>query len=214
MIRTIATIGLLALLAACKTPPPHVDTTKFQAAAPRSILIPPPVNHSLDVDAPNYMLSTLPVPLAERGFYVIPVHTTKVVLEGEGLYEPERVAEQPPEALAKLFGADAILYVTINRWDAQYAVLDTVVTVDFNYRIVSKTGEELWSHHQWMRYQPGGSGNTGSLIGNLVAAAVKAALVRATPNFMPLTRQANDITFTTGPSSLPDGPYALPAAAR
>lgn len=214
MSRVLITLCLAGLLAACKTVPSHEDMTKFQAAAPRAILVPPPVNRSLDVDAPNYMLSTLPVPLAEKGFYVIPVNTTKVVLEGEGLYEPERIAEQPPAQLAEMFGADAILYVTINRWDAKYAVLSTLVTVDFDYRIVSRTGDELWSHRQVMTYSPDANNNTGSPLGNLIAAAIKAAVARAAPNYMPLARQANYITFISGPSSLPDGPYAPRAAAR
>lgn len=57
------------------------------------------------------------MPLAE-GFYVFPVNTTKTVLEQEGFYEGEQIHQQPPEALARMFGADAVLYVTIKRWDA------------------------------------------------------------------------------------------------
>ena len=38
----------------------------------------------LDVDAPNYVLSALPVPVAEKGYYVFPVNTNKYVLEQEG----------------------------------------------------------------------------------------------------------------------------------
>jgi hypothetical protein len=208
--RLAGAVVLTSLLAACAHAPVPTDLSAFEAAKPRSILVPPPVNHSLDVDAPYYMLSALPVPLAEKGFYVVPVNTTKVVLEAEGLYEADRIAQQPPADLAKLFGADAILYVTINRWDAQYAVLATVVTVDFDYRIVSNTGTELWKHHQVLQYKPQ-SQNTGSLLGNLIAAAVTAALERAKPNYMPLTRQANALTFVTGPDALPNGPYAATA---
>ncbi|MGH6803061.1 MAG: GNA1162 family protein, partial [Methyloceanibacter sp.] len=105
--------------------PVKKDLSAFYAAPPRSILVVPTVNRSLDVDAPNYVLSTLPVPLAEKGYYVFPVNTAKFVLEQEGLYEGERIHQQPAAALARLFHADAVLYVTINRWDAQYVVLST-----------------------------------------------------------------------------------------
>ena len=37
-------------------------------------------------------------------------------------------------------GADAVLFVTINRWYAQYAVLSTTVTVQFTYRMVARDG--------------------------------------------------------------------------
>jgi hypothetical protein len=97
------------------------DWSAFKAAAPRSILVVPTINKSLDVDAPNYVIAALPVPIAERGYYVFPVNTVKYVLEQEGFYEGDRIHQQPPAALAKLFGSDAVLYVTIKQWDAKYA---------------------------------------------------------------------------------------------
>lgn len=204
--RVLFVILTLAMLSGCVTPDQSWDKTAFEAAAPRSILVVPTVNQSVDVDAPNYLLSTLPVPLAEKGYYVFPVNTTKVVLEQEGFYEPEQIQQQPPEQLAALFGADSILYVTINRWDARYVLLSTTVTVDFSYRLVSKDGIEIWSARQQMQYQPQAS-NTGSALGNLVAAAVNAAITRAAPNYMPLTRQANQQVFVLGPKAIPNGPY-------
>ena len=140
------------ILTGCVAAPAKYDMTAFHAAAPRSILVVPIINTSLDVDAPNYVLSTLPVPLAEKGYYVFPVNTTKYVLEQEGLYEANRIQMQPTESLAKLFGADTVLYVQINRWDARYAIIATTVTVDFDYRLVNKDGTELWKEHKMMVY--------------------------------------------------------------
>ncbi|HEX4583468.1 MAG TPA: GNA1162 family protein [Burkholderiaceae bacterium] len=208
MKRPLGLMIFALLLAGCATKPQN-DLSAFRAANPRSILVVPVVNKSLDVDAPTYMLSTLPVPLAEKGYYVFPVNTTKFVLEQEGFYEGERVQQQPPEVLAKLFGADAVLFVTINQWDAQYILLSTTVTVDFDYRLVGKDGTELWKTRQVMKYSPQ-STNTGNLIGNLVAAAIQAAVARARPNYMPLTRQANNQAFAAGNNPIPDGPYASP----
>lgn len=206
--------ALIALVAAllvtgCAAPVAKTDLSAFQSAKPRSILVVPAVNKSLDVDAPNYLLTTLSLPLAEKGFYVFPVHTAKTVLEQEGFYEGEVVHQQQPEALAKLFGADAVLYVTINRWDAQYAVFATTVTVNFDYRMVSKDGIELWSANKQMQYTPQNQ-NTGQPLGNLIAAAVSAALTRAAPNYMPLAYMANDQVFINGPTAIPDGPYRAP----
>jgi len=186
------------------------DFSAFQTAAPRSILIVPAVNHSLDVDAPNYVLSALPIPLAEKGYYVFPVNTTKVVLEQEGLYEGDSVQQQKPEALAKLFGADAILYVTINHWDAQYAVITTTVTVDFDYRMVSKDGVEIFKENKKLQYSPQSNGS-GSPLAQLITAAINAAVARSKPNYMPLTRMANTDVFITGKNPIPDGPYKLNA---
>lgn len=196
----------------CATNQVRPDQSKFIAAAPKSILVVPIVNKSLDVDAPNYVLSTLPLPLAQRGYYVFPVNTVKTVLEQEGFYEGEQIHQQPPESLASLFGADAVLYVTINRWDAKYAVLAAVVTVQFDYRMVAKDGTEIWKAQQQMQYSPQQQ-NTGNPLANLIAAAVSAAITRAAPNYMPLARQANQQVFVLGPNALPDGPYT-PARPR
>lgn len=210
--KKLLVILAVSLLGGCATKHGW-DRSAFEAAAPRSILVVPIVNNSLDVDASNYLLSTLPVPLAEKGYYVFPVNTTKVVLEQEGFYEAEQVQQRPPEVLAALFGADAILYVTINRWDARYMLVSTTVTVDFSYRLVSRDGEEIWSARQQMQYQPQNT-NTGSALGNLIAAAVNAAMTRAAPNYLPLAQQANQRAFVLGPRALPDGPYRLERAAR
>lgn len=199
---------LLALLVTGCAAPAKVDHSAFQAAKPRSILVVPAVNKSLDVDAPNYLLTTLTVPLAEKGFYVFPVHTARTVLEQEGFYEGEVIHQQPPEMLASLFGADAVLYVTINRWDATYAVITTTVTVDFDYRMVAKDGTEIWKANKQMQYSPQNQ-NTGHPLGNLIAAAVSAALTRADPNYMPLTVMANDQVFNWGPNAIPVGPYRM-----
>jgi hypothetical protein len=201
---------LVAMLTGCAGAPIKKDLSAFNTAAPRSILVVPAINKSLDVDAPNYLLSTLTVPLAEKGFYVFPVNTAKFILEQEGFYEGEQIHRQPPEALAKLFDADAVLYVTINRWDAQYAFIAATVTVEFDYRMVSRNGTEIWKATQKMQYSPQNN-NSGSPLAMLITAAINAAVTRAAPNYLPLTQQANQIVFVLGPDAIPDGPYRVVA---
>lgn len=199
--------ALAVLLTGCAThQQAKTDLSAFNAAKPRSILVVPAANKSLDVDAPNYLLTTLTVPLAEKGYYVFPVHTAKTVLEQEGFFDGDQVQKQPPEMLAQLFGADAVLFVTINRWDAQYAVLATTVTVDFDYRLVYKDGTEIWKANKKMQYSPQQQ-NTGSALGNLIASAITAAMERAKPNYLPLAQSANVQVLAAGPTAIPDGPY-------
>jgi hypothetical protein len=214
MIRRFAMVTLAcALLGGCATQTTR-DLSAFRAAAPRSILVVPTINRSLDVDAPNYVLAALPVPIAERGYYVFPVHTTKFVLEQEGFYEGEQIHQQPPQALAKLFGSDAVLYVAIKQWDAKYALITTVVTVDFDYRLVSKEGVEIWRESKRMQYSPQNNNSGGHPMAMLLTAVVNAAVTRAAPNHMPLTRQANQEVFLTGPNALPVGPYLVAASPK
>jgi hypothetical protein len=199
-------LALAVLLTGCATQQAKTDLTAFNAAKPRSILVVPAVNKSLDVDAPNYLLTTLTVPLAEKGYYVFPVHTAKTVLEQEGFFDGDQVQKQLPEVLAKLFGADAVLFVTINRWDAQYAVFATTMTVDFDYRLVYKDGTEIWKANKKMQYSPQQQ-NTGNPLANLIAAAVTAALERAKPNYLPLAQTANLQVLAVEPTAIPNGPY-------
>jgi len=196
----------MMLLTGCVAPPVKKDMSAFLTAAPRSILVVPVVNKSLDVDAPNYVLATLTLPIANKGYYVFPVNTIKYVLEQEGFYEGERIHNEPPATLAKLFDADAILYVTIHRWDVQYAIIAATVTVEIDYRIVSRDGVEIWSEKKRMTYSPQHN-SSGSPLVDLIALAISAAITRAAPNYMPLTQQANQQVFILSPNAIPNGPY-------
>jgi hypothetical protein len=198
--------GLVAVLSGCANTQSIKPPSAMSTAAPRSILVVPAINKSLYVDGPNTLLTTLPVPLAEKGYYVFPVHTTKFVLEQEGLFEGDQIHQQPPAVLAKLFGADAILYVTIKRWDTKYVILNATVTVEFEYRIVAKDGAEVWRATQSLQHSPQ-QNNAGSPLANLVASALSAALTRAAPNYLPLVRQANEQVLISGPNAIPSGPY-------
>lgn len=203
--KTAALALATVMLTGCVAQEVKRDQSAYMAAAPRSILVVPVVNKSLEVDASNYMLSTLSVPMAEKGYYVFPVHTTKFVLEHEGFYESDRVHQQPTQEIAKLFGADAVLYVTINRWDAQYALLSTTVTVEAQYKMVAKDGTEIWQDSRKVVYTPQSSG--GHPIAVLVSALINAAVTRAAPNYMPLAKMANNQAFVTSVNAPPNGPY-------
>ncbi len=181
---------------------------KFLAAAPRSILIVPVVNKSVDVTAADYMLATITIPLAERGYYVFPINLVKRVLEDDGLSDSSMVHAAPTQKLASLFGADSVLYISIERWDAQYQVLSTKVTVGLHYQIRDgKTGDVIWENRETMVYQPN-SGGGGNPLASLVVMAVQAAVTKAAPNYIPLARQANSQALTQYPGrGIPLGPY-------
>ena len=202
-------VSILSLLAVsgCATAPKK-DFTAFQAENPRSVLVIPVVNKTVEVNAADYFLSTLSIPLAERGYYVFPVDVVKHLLENDGLADSAMVHGADTMKLCNLFGADSVLYASIERWDAQYLVLTTQVTVAFDYTIKGcKTGDVLWNQKQTMVYAPQNQ-NTGSPIANLVVMAISAAMTKAAPNYMPLARQANGMAFKypEGPG-FPAGPY-------
>ncbi len=211
MLHSIVAGILLLSLTGCVLPPTEsdYDYTAFRAADPRSILIVPVVNNSVDVDASDYFLSAISQPVAERGYYVFPVNMVKRVMEEDGLSDANMVHSADPTRLAALFGADSVLYISIERWDAQYAVVSTSVTVEFNYILRDgHTGLELWSSDQKIVYTPE-STSSGNLIADLVIAAVQAAATKAKPNYMPLARQANGAAVVETHHGLPAGPYRI-----
>lgn len=201
--RRIAVASLLAaLVTACATAPPK-DYAKFVAAQPRSIVVVPVLNKSVDVNAADYFLSTVPIPLAERGYYVFPVNLVKRLLEDDGLADAGLVHSADPMRLAKIFGADSVLYISIERWDAKWVLVSTSVTVEFSYVLKDgKTGTEIWGDHQVMQYASDSGG------GGLLGAIVNAAITKASPNYMPLARQANARSMAYPGPGFPSGPYA------
>ena len=200
-------LGFLLLCLGCAAGPPKKDYTAFRAANPRSILVVPVVNNTTNVEAPGLFLSTLPIPVGERGYYVFPVNMVKRVLEDEGLSDPNLVHTADTGRLCNLFGADSVLYVSIEAWTAQYMVFSTQVTVEFDYVMKDgKTGDTIWKEHKRVVYAPQQQSGGGSPLASLVAAAVQAAITKAAPNYMPLARQANAEVINTPGVGLPAGP--------
>ena len=180
----------ILLVGACapKATPP--DYSLFIEENPRSILVVPVLNSSPEVGAADYFLATVTVPLAERGYYVFPVNLVKELLADAGLADAGLVHTTDTVRLGKLFGADAVLYVTIMNWEAQYVVLTTTVIVGFEYELRSaKSGETLWKTAETMRYDPDVSSGGG--LADLIVDVVEAAVTKAKPNYVPLARQAN-----------------------
>jgi hypothetical protein len=166
----------------------------------------PPINKSVDVNASDYFMATIAEPLAERGYYVFPVNMVKQVLSDDGLSDANLVHKADPHRLGQLFGADAVMYISIERWDAKYAILTTTVTVELTYVIKSThTGTELWKNHQILAYSPQAASSGG--LAALVADAIAAAITKGAPNYMPLARQADARAISAKGTGLPAGPY-------
>ncbi len=66
-----ALAAVAVLCGGCATTP--YDYAPYRQHMPRSILVLPPLNKSVEVNAPYSYLSTVTRPLAECGYYVFPV---------------------------------------------------------------------------------------------------------------------------------------------
>jgi len=165
-------VSTLALLAACAQPVNNVDYTAFKNARPRSILVLPPDNQTTDVMASISMLSLMTLPLAESGYYVIPVGVMEETFKQNGLTTAGDIQQTSPAKLREIFGADAVLYTTITQYGTKYLVVSSATVVTATARLVDlKTGDVLWQGSATANSNEGQS-NGGSLIAMLVIAAI------------------------------------------
>ena len=182
------------------------DYTLFHQHPPRSILILPPVDDTMEVDASYAYLSTVTRPIVERGYYVFPVAVVARMMRENGL---PGAAEMHTVSLAKIdeiFGADAVMYLTLTDWGTTYTVLDSSTRVTVHGRILDvKTGTELWRGNA-TAVQSSNS-NAGSIEEALIAAIMNQVMTSAVDPSQGLARQANVSLFSTEDSGLPPGPY-------
>lgn len=110
-----------------------------------SIVVLPPANETVYVNADLLLGSLVPKQLAERrGYYIFPFETVRMIFEQEGLYEGERIRQLPPEKVAEMFHADAVLYTTIKRWEATYLLLETDAIIEAEFALYRKDGKLLF----------------------------------------------------------------------
>ena len=140
------TAFLPTLLTGCMTLSKPFDYTAFKESRPKSVLVLPPLNNSPDVKASLSMLSKVTYPLAESGYYVMPVTLVEKILKENGMTTPADIHLISRDKLTKIFGADAVLYITVTHYGTTYHVIDSETRVSVKAELIDlKTGIGLWS---------------------------------------------------------------------
>jgi hypothetical protein len=143
MVLIAALLGPL-LLGACATKA-RKDYSAFQRARPASILVLPPLNESPDIKATPAVWSNVTQPLAEAGYYVVPVTLADETFKQNGVTTSYDAQQIPADKLRQFFGADAALYVTVREYGSSYRVLVSETAVRVNAKLVDlRDGELLW----------------------------------------------------------------------
>lgn len=198
-------LGSLLLLTGCQTVKPY-DYTNFRAHPPRSILVLPPLNESTAIEGTYGYLSTVTRPIAERGYYVFPVAVVDQFMKANGLPGAAEMQQAPLAKVAEITGADAVLFLDLEKYGAQYRLLSSVVTVEVRAKLVdTRSGTLLWEGHGIAQQGSGGSGN---LLADLVAAAVSQAINKKADRAHQVSRMANANLFYPDQTGLPYGPYS------
>ena len=180
------------LMVGCATKAPSYDYTAFKAARPRSIVVLPPLNNSPEVNAGNSVYAQVSYPLAEAGYYVLPVAVVGETFKQNGLTNAADIHGVDVKKLNEIIGADAGLYITIDKYGSTYTVLNSVAVVAVSARLVDlKTGTLLWEGKASASNDEGGNNGGGGLIGALVAAAIKQIINSTTDAAHPVAGVAN-----------------------
>lgn len=204
-LRLVLLLMLSLVLSSCATQKPLNDYSDFYTHPPRSILVVPVMNESVQIVAPKMLVTTTAYPLGERGYYVFPTMLTEALLLDLGLPDAGLIHQLPPMEFYNRFGADAVLFITIEQWSSKYIVLNNTIDLQARYVLVdTRTGDRLWERTQRLRHSSGGSG----LIEMAINAAIdKIAAESFDAKYRPLAKQLNHRVFTTPNFGLPAGPY-------
>jgi hypothetical protein len=177
---------------------------KMYEEQPKALLVLPPINESTDVEAKPYYMTTVEMPFAMTGYYVFPVEMVSDIMKQEGVYDTELLYQLPLDKFYEYFGADAVLYTHIKKWDVAYMVIASTLTVAVESEIVStKSSEVLWNYNGTVVVDLSG-GNQGGGIAGLIASAIVTAINTAAADYVKYAHVANARLV----NSLPAGPYS------
>lgn len=196
---------VVVFLSSCTTTAPIAKSVAYKAMydeKPLTILLMPPINRSTNVEAKEYFHSTLNVPVANAGFYVIPTYLSMEILKNESAYDAELFVDGPLAKFGDLFGADLALFTIIHKWDK--SGLAAIVFVQVEYIIKStKTNEIVFTRTGDIYYNASISTGLGGGLGALADLAASAINTAAT-KYVDVARVCNAYTF----SDLPAGKYS------
>lgn len=200
----LATAATALLLTGCVTP--HAENTALRERPPATILVLPPLNDSPDPDARAGVLAQATRPLAESGYYVVPVAVMEETFQQNGLTTAPDIHDVAPKRLREIFGADAALYIRIKEYGAAYRVIMSEVTVDIDATLTDlHTGTTLWTGSQRESYRKSADGK--GLVGMLVQAMVDQAVNNLSNRSYEVAGWATQGLLSAGASDgLPYGP--------
>jgi len=202
--KIIIAAGLAGLLAACAKPAPPPDHSALINNRPDAILVLPPLNSSVEVDATAAILAASTAPLAEQGYYVVPITNMMETFQQNGLFTAADIHTVSPVKLREIFGADAALYMEIEKYGSRYIVIDSVVEVGVAAKLLDlRSGATLWENRVSVDHRSRGS-NQG-LLGALISAVINQIGNTVSDSAYPVAKDAMRTLLQTSPNALIPG---------
>lgn len=194
----------MCFLQGCASAPHQYDYSAYLEHMPRSILVLPPCNESMEVMAPYIYLSTVTRPLAERGYYVFPVAVIDTLMKENGAPTPYDMAQIPLDKIGEIINPDAVLYMTVKDWGTKYRLIDSATTVHLWGQLVdTDTGMVLWQGERTVVCSS--SEGQDNLIGMLAVAVVNQIVSSFADPSRDVARMTNTQIFLNGNNGLLSG---------
>jgi len=219
--RAPAAAALLAaamLLGGCASQAPQQDRSAFLRARPATLLVLPPVNDSVEIEASAGAWASATRPLAEAGYYVLPSTLVDETLRRNGVTVPEEAQALPAKKLREVFGADAAVYIKVSRYGTRYTVIASETRVDVDARIVDlRSGEVLWrgrgsaSSREDDEHHDAGDGKKKGLLDTLISAVIGQIIDTRRNASFGYAQQASERMFDP---AQPEGVLAGPRAPK
>lgn len=167
---------------------------------PRSIMVLPPINKSMKVEAKEVFYSSLVVPLAQKGYYVLPPLLALEILKEESAYDMEMFIDNSMKKVGDLFGTDAVLFTIIHSWKKNK--LSGSISICIEYLVKStKTDIVLFHRKGTYIYQ----NKESSILVNLLSSALSSSLAEETN----VARTCNEYTLDALPVGYLDEKFHL-----
>ncbi|AQV96290.1 hypothetical protein BJN34_20660 [Cupriavidus necator] len=207
LLKTGLCLGAAVLFTGCATSSGHTDYSAYKASRPRSIVVLPPLNESPDVKATYGMLAQVSYPLAESGYYVLPVALVDETFRQNGLTAAGDMHAVAPGKLREIFGADAALYIKVTEYGAKYRLLSSDTVVAATGKLVDlRTGTTLWQGAASSANSSSGNAG-GGIVGALIGAAIAQAVNSTVDTSYKVAGAASNKLLSAGqPNGLLYGP--------
>lgn len=175
---------------------------KMYETNPASILVMPPINKTVNVEAKEYFYTSMATPLAEKGYYVISPFIAMDLLKSESAYDSEMFFEGKLLPFKEIFGADAVLFTIINTWSK--STIGGSITVNIEYILKSTTTNEvLFTRKGELTLDTSISSSGGGIMGLLVS-TVASAVNTALTDKVVAARMCNNYVL----EDMPEGKYS------
>lgn len=115
---------------------------KMYEASPNVVVVMPPINKAVNVDAKESYYSSANVPLCEAGYYVLSPYLMMEMFKSESAYDSEMFINSTNfDKFRTALGADALLFTVINKWEK--SKIGGYVSVDVDYILKSAVNGEV-----------------------------------------------------------------------